>query len=222
MPPKKANKGAFGKGNQGYGLRNAAVDAADEPDAGARANECPPCRTCTRTTHTSAQAHTHAHARTRTRTHTHTHTHTRARAHTHTPTRTMPLARSRAHAPARASTSRATEHTCADELLQLRQQLAAQGAELQQLRQSNAALVAAADATASRSRDASARRKRRAITSATDKAHDGMAEVQQEWEQERDELLEEISALQLRPAANNAEEVELLGLFRRFQLHSCQ
>jgi hypothetical protein len=33
MPPKKANKGAFGKGNQGYGLRNAAVDAADEPDA---------------------------------------------------------------------------------------------------------------------------------------------------------------------------------------------
>ena len=49
-----------------------------------------------------------------------------------------------------------------------------------------------------------------------------MAEVQQEWEQERDELLEEIGALQLRPAANNAEEVELLGLFRRFQLHSCQ
>ena len=33
MPPRKANKGAFGKGNQGYGLRNAAVDAADEPDA---------------------------------------------------------------------------------------------------------------------------------------------------------------------------------------------
>ena len=136
----------------------------------------------------------------------------------------MPLARSlaRSHACARAGTSRATEHTCAGELLQLRQQLAAQGAELQQLRQSNAALVAAADATASRSRDASARRKRRAITSATDKAHDGMAQVQQEWEQERDELLEEIGALQLRPAANNAEEVELLGLFRRFQLHSCQ
>ena len=133
----------------------------------------------------------------------------------------MPLARSlaRSHACARAGTSRATEHTCADELLQLRQQLAAQGAELQQLRQSNAALVAAADATASRSRDASARRKRRAITSATDKAHDGMAEVQQEWEQERDELLEEIGVLQLRPAANNAEEVELLGLFRRFQAY---
>jgi hypothetical protein len=49
-----------------------------------------------------------------------------------------------------------------------------------------------------------------------------MAEVQQEWEQERDELLEEIGVLQLRPAANNAEEVELLGPFRRFQLHSCQ
>ena len=62
---------------------------------------------------------------------------------------------------------------CADELLQLRQQLAAQGAELQQLRQSNAALVAAADATASRNRDASTRRKQRAITTATDKAHDG-------------------------------------------------
>ena len=33
MPPKKANKGAFGKGNQGYGLRTEAVDADDEPDA---------------------------------------------------------------------------------------------------------------------------------------------------------------------------------------------
>ena len=42
MPPKKANKGAFPKGHAGHGQRNAAVDAADEPDAGARANECPP------------------------------------------------------------------------------------------------------------------------------------------------------------------------------------
>ena len=198
----------------------------------------PPCRTCIRTTHTSAQAHTHAHAH-RHR-HTHANTHTRTHAHcnplqntrAHEPARTHSHARTlkhtkcrslaRSHGCARAGTSRATEHTCADELLQLRQQLAAQGAELQQLRQSNAALVAAAEATASRNRDASTRRKRRAITSATDKAHDGMAEVQQEWEQERDELLEEIGVLQLRPAANNAEEVELLGLFRRFQLHSCQ
>ena len=75
--------------------------------------------------------------------------------HTHTDTHTHTVSL----ACARAGTSRATEHTCADELLQLRQQLAAQGAELQQLRQSNAALVAAADATASRSRDASTRRK---------------------------------------------------------------
>jgi hypothetical protein len=73
--------------------------------------------------------------------------------------------------------------TCADELLQLRQQLAVQGVELQQLRQSNAALVAAAEATANRNRDASTRRKQRATKSATDKAHDGMAEVQQEWQE---------------------------------------
>ena len=84
MPPRRVNKGAFGKGNQGYGLRNAAVDAADEPDAGARANECPLCRTCTRThaTHTSAHAHAHTH------THTHAHTHARTLQLTakHTPT----------------------------------------------------------------------------------------------------------------------------------------
>ena len=71
-----------------------------------------------------------------------------------------------AHAPAHP----ARWTTCSDELLQLRQQLEAQGVELQQLRQSNAALVAAADATASRNRDASTRRKQRAITTATDKA----------------------------------------------------
>ena len=73
--------------------------------------------------------------------------------------------------------------TCADELLQLRQQLAVQGIELQQLRQSNAALVAAAEATASRNRDTCTRRKQRATKSATGQAHDGMAEVQQEWEE---------------------------------------
>ena len=68
MPPKKANKGAFPKGHAGHGQRNAAVDAADEPDAGARANECPPV----------ALAHAHTHD-THTR-HTHTATHTRTRA----------------------------------------------------------------------------------------------------------------------------------------------
>ena len=175
-------------------------------------------------THTHTDTGTRTHARTHSATHCKTHAHTNLRAHALTRAHSNTHNAARSLACARAGTSRATatEHTCADELLQLRQQLPAQGAELQQLRQSNAALVAAADATASRSRDASARRKQRAITSATDKAHDGMAEVQQEWEQERDELLEEIGVLQLRPAANNAEEVELLGLFRRFQLHSCQ
>jgi hypothetical protein len=59
--PKKPKPGAFGRNNAGpAGLRNAAVDAADEPDAGARANECPPCRTCTRTHATHKSAHTHA------------------------------------------------------------------------------------------------------------------------------------------------------------------
>jgi hypothetical protein len=42
MPPRKANLGAFVQGNPGYGLRNVALNAADEPDAGTRANECPP------------------------------------------------------------------------------------------------------------------------------------------------------------------------------------
>ena len=42
MPPKKGKKGAFLKGHAGYGQRNPDADAADEPDAGARANECPP------------------------------------------------------------------------------------------------------------------------------------------------------------------------------------
>ena len=81
MPRKKANRGAFKPNNPGHGLRNAGVDAADEPDAGARANECPPCRTCT---HINKQAHAHA----RTHTHTHTQTHTHAHTRTHTPART--------------------------------------------------------------------------------------------------------------------------------------
>ena len=54
-----------------------------------------------------------------------------------------------AHAPAHP----AGWTTCADELLQLRQPLEAQGVELQQLRLSKAALFAAAEVTASRNRD---------------------------------------------------------------------
>ena len=182
MPPRRVNKGAFLKGHAGYGQRNADADAADEPDAGARANESPPCRTCTltHTTHTSA----HAHAQTHTQTHRHTHAHTHAHCN--------PLRNTRAHEPARTrSHARTLKHThchslarsialgahapahparwttCADELLQLRQQLEAQGVELQQLRLSTAALFAAAEATASRNRDTSTRRKHRAIKSAT-------------------------------------------------------
>ena len=68
---KKRNSSRFAVGNAGYGLRN----AADEPDAGARANECPPVAL--------------AHARTRpTRVHTHT--------HAHTPTHTYATARTHA------------------------------------------------------------------------------------------------------------------------------
>jgi hypothetical protein len=153
-----------------------------------------PCRTCTRThtTHTSAHAHTHTHTQTHTRTHARTlqptakYTRTRTCAHTlsraHTQTHTKPLARSLARTRAHAPAHPARWTTCADELLQLRQQLAAQGVELQQLRQSNSALVAAAEATARRNRDTSTRRKQRATKSAT-KAHDGMAEVQQEWQE---------------------------------------
>jgi hypothetical protein len=121
MPPRRVNKGAFGKGNQGYGLRNAAVDAADEPDAGARANECPPVALAhAHTRHTRVHTHTHTrtHAHAHTHTHSHTLTHTRALAlqttHAHEPARTRSrartlkhaqchsesLARSRAHAPA--------------------------------------------------------------------------------------------------------------------------
>ena len=71
MPTRKHKKGAFGKGNEGYGLRNTAVDADDGPEAGARANTCPPV----------ALAHEHTQP---TRVHTHPHTHTLAHTHTHT------------------------------------------------------------------------------------------------------------------------------------------
>ena len=53
MPTRKHKKGAFGKGNEGYGLRNADADADDEPDAGARANECPPVALAHAYTHTT-------------------------------------------------------------------------------------------------------------------------------------------------------------------------
>jgi hypothetical protein len=186
MPARKHKKGAFGKGNEGYGLRNADADAADEPDAGARANECRPValHTHTHDPHECTRTHTHTHARTHTHTHAHTHTHTRThtanhyKTHAHTNLRahaltrahskhTMPLARSLASMGAHAPAHPARWTTCADELLQLRQPLEAQGVELQQLRLSTAALFAAAEATASRNRDTSTLRKQRAIKSAT-------------------------------------------------------
>jgi hypothetical protein len=81
-PPRRVNKGAFRKGHAGYGLRNAAVDAADEPDAGARANECPPVALAhAHTRHTRVHTHTHTHTHAHTHTHTHTRTHTHAHAH---------------------------------------------------------------------------------------------------------------------------------------------
>ena len=129
----------------------------------------PPCRTCTRTqtTHTSAHALPHAHTLQPTAKLTRPRTcqcaHTLSRAHTQTHNATRSLARMGAHAPAHP----AGWTTCADELLQLRQPLEAQGVELQQLRLSKAALFAAAEATASRNRDTSTRRKHRAIKSAT-------------------------------------------------------
>jgi hypothetical protein len=83
MAPQKRGGGLL-KGHTNE-VRHRSGLAADEPDAGARANECPPCRTCSRThaTHTSAHAHAH--------THTHTHTHARTHAHTHTHARTLQL-----------------------------------------------------------------------------------------------------------------------------------
>ena len=118
MPPKKANKGAFPKGHAGHGQRNAAVDAADEPDAGTRANECPPValahahpHECTGThtlthTDTDTRTQTRTHARTHTATHCKTHAHTNLRAHTltrahsNTQNAARSLARMGAHAPA--------------------------------------------------------------------------------------------------------------------------
>ena len=152
-------------------------------------------------THTHTHTYTRTHARTLqptakyTRTRTCAHTHSRAHTQTHTKPLARSLARTRPHAPAHP----ARWTTCADELLQLRQQLAAQGVELQQLRQSNSALVAAAEATARRNRDTSTRRKQRATKSAT-KAHDGMAELQQEWEEGQD------GHLRLRPTEPTVTE----------------
>jgi hypothetical protein len=80
---KKGKKGAFLKGHAGYGQRNADADAADEPDAGARANECPPVALAHANTRpTRVHTHTHTHTRTHTRTHTATHckTHTHCKA----------------------------------------------------------------------------------------------------------------------------------------------
>ncbi len=80
-------------GNQGYGLRNTAVDADDGPDAGARANIYPPvalAHTLWHTLrHTRARAHAHTHANS-TRPHAYRYTHRRARIHRHarTPTAT--------------------------------------------------------------------------------------------------------------------------------------
>ena len=196
MPPKKGKKGAFLRGHAGYGQRNDDADADDEPDAGARANECPPVALAHANTRPT-RVHTHTHTYTHTHTHTHTHAHTlqptakctrtRTCAHTlsraHTQTHTKPLARSLARTRPHAPAHPARWTTCADELLQLRQQLAAQGVELQQLRQSYSALVAAAEATARRNRDTSTRRKQQATQSATGQRYDGMAELQQEWQE---------------------------------------
>ena len=89
---KKGKKGAFLRGHAGYGLRNADADAADEPDAGARANECRP-----------VALHTHTHdPHECTRTHTHTDTHTRTRTHTATHCETHAHTNLRAHALTRA------------------------------------------------------------------------------------------------------------------------
>ncbi len=145
-------------------------------------NAMPPCHLHTHTHDTRVHTHTHTHAQTHTHTlqatesHCKTHAHTNLRAHALTRAQwqwrrtlkhTMPLARSLARMGAHAPAHPARWTTCSDELLQLRQQLEAQGVELQQLRLSKAALFAAAEATASRNRDTSTRRKQRAIKSAT-------------------------------------------------------
>jgi hypothetical protein len=170
-----------------------------------------------------------AHSHTRpTRVHTHTHTHRHTHAHTHA--HCNPLRNTRAHEPARTrSHARTLKHTqchslarshwahaaahparwttCADELLQLRQQLAAQGVELQQLRLSNAALVAAARrrqraGTATPPRGASSEQLKARPTKVITKAHDGMAELQQEWEEGQD------GHLRLRPTEPTVTEAQ--------------
>ena len=157
----------------------------------------PPCRTCTRThtTHTSAHAHTQTHTQTHRHTHAHTHAHCNPLQNTraHEPARTRSHARTlkhtQCHSLARIGCARWT--TCADELLQLRQQLEAQGVELQQLRLSNAALFAAARrrqraGTATPPRGAGSEQPKARPTKVITKAHDGMAELQQEWEEGQD------------------------------------
>ena len=74
MPTRKHKKGAFGKGNEGYGLRHADADAANEPDAGARANECPPVALAHAHTHDTHTRHTSHDTHTATATATHTRT----------------------------------------------------------------------------------------------------------------------------------------------------
>ena len=174
----------------------------------------PPCRTCTRThtTHTSAHAHTHTHRHTHAHTHAHcnplrntraheparTRSHARTLKHTHCHSLARSIALG-AHAPAHP----ARWTTCADELLQLRQQLEAQGVELQQLRLSNAALFAAARkraGTATPPRGASSKQLKARPTKVVTKAHDGMAELQQEWEEGQD------GHLRLRPTEPTVTE----------------
>ena len=67
---KKANRSRFAVGNAGYGLRN----AANEPDAGARANECPPVALAHAHTHDTHTRHTSHDTHTATATATHTRT----------------------------------------------------------------------------------------------------------------------------------------------------
>ena len=68
MPPKKRGAGLV-KGHDNEARYNR-EQATDEPDAGARANECP----LTPRVHAHAHTHTQAHARTHRHTHRHTHT----------------------------------------------------------------------------------------------------------------------------------------------------
>jgi hypothetical protein len=162
---------------------------------------------CTRThTHTHTHRHTHAHCNPLRNTRAHEPARTRSHARTLKHTHCHSLARSialGAHAPAHP----ARWTTCADELLQLRQQLEAQGVELQQLRLSNAALFAAARrrqraGTATPPRGASSEQLKARPTKVITKAHDGMAELQQEWEEGQD------GHLRLRPTEPTVTEAQ--------------